>query len=101
MFNPASEVVDDWDEDIEDHIIITYAPAENEDPASEPPPAHWVHHQAAIDALETLLLYSLQTDRSTRQLEEMLQREKRWIEGYLHQEKAKQTQRTILKWSVT
>ena len=40
MFNPASEVVDDGDEDIEDRIINTYAPAENEDPASEPPPAH-------------------------------------------------------------
>ena len=39
--------------------------AENEDPVSEPPPALPVPYQAAIDALETLLLYSLQSDRNT------------------------------------
>ena len=47
--------------------------AENEDSASEPSPALPVHHhQATIDDLETCLLHSLHTDRSTRQLEGML-----------------------------
>ena len=65
FINPASEVVDDGDEDIENQIINNFTPAENEDPASEPPPVPSVPHQATIDALETLL-YSPQSDRNTR-----------------------------------
>ena len=52
-------------------------------------------HQVAIDALETLLLYCLQSDTNTSQLEEMFQRERRRVEGYVYREKAKQTQRRI------
>ena len=65
FINPASEVIDDRDADIEDRIINTFTPAEEEDPASERPPAPRVSHQAAIDALETLLLYCLQSDTNT------------------------------------
>ena len=54
----------------------TYVLAENEDSASEPPPALPVHYQATIGDLETCLLHSLYTDRSMRQLEGMLQKEK-------------------------
>ena len=57
--NPASDVVDGGNTDIEDRIINSFTPAEEEDPASEPPPAPRVSHQAVIDDLETLLLYSL------------------------------------------
>ena len=38
--------------------------------------------QAAIDALGTLLHYCLQSDTNTGQLEEILQRERRRVEGY-------------------
>ena len=86
--NLASEVIDDGEDDIEDRIINTFTPAENEDPISKPPPAPPVSHQTA---LETPLLYSLQSDGNTSQLEELLQRESRRIEGYLHREKGKQT----------
>ena len=95
FINPPCEVVDDGDEDIEDRIINTFAPVEDEDPATEPPPTPPVPHQEAVDALEKLLLYYLQTDRNTRPLEEMMQREKRRIEGYLYEEKGKKTQRRI------
>ena len=95
FINPASEVIDDGEDDIEDRIINTFTRAERGDPISEPPPAPPVSHQTAIDALETLLLYSLQSNGNTRQLEELLQRERCRIEGYLHQEKGKQTQRRI------
>ena len=98
FINPASELVDDGDAGIEDRIINTFTPAEEEDPASEPPTAPRVPHQTAIDALETLLLYCLQCDRNTGQLEEMLQRERCRIEAYVYSEKAKLTQRRITEY---
>ena len=94
VINPAREVVS-RDKDIEDQILSNLILAENEDPASELPPAPPVPHQAAIDALEQYLLYSLQSDRNTSELEELLQRERRRIEVHVRQEKAPKTQRRI------
>jgi len=51
--------------------------------------------QAAIDALETLLHYCLQADTNTGQLDEILQRDRRRVKGYVYREKAKQTQGRI------
>ena len=75
-------MVDDTDEDIENRIITNFMPAEAEGPGSGPPPAPLVPHRAAIDALETLLLYSLRSsDRNTSEWEGRLQQERRRIEG--------------------
>lgn len=95
FINSRSEIVDDEDDDIEARIIDTYTPAEIEDPATEPAPPPPVSHHDALQALEMLLQYSLQFPQNTQQLEHDLYREKRQIEAYLHQEKAKQTQRRI------
>ena len=94
FINPASDVIDGGEDDRRsNHQYLT--PADNEGPICEPPPAPPVSHPTTIDNLETLLLYFLQSDGSTSQLEELLQRERRRSEGYLHREKGTQTQRRI------
>ena len=98
QFNPTSKVID-GDEDIEYRILVTSSPLRTQIRH----PSHLLDHQFFTKQLlmhwkhTKYLLYSLQSDQDTNELQELLQREECQLEGYLRQEKSAKTQRRITR----
>ncbi|RPB19908.1 hypothetical protein L211DRAFT_895585 [Terfezia boudieri ATCC MYA-4762] len=94
---PEDEVVEDTLDDVEAQIIDAYQPVPNEEsePESEPPPPPRITHTAALEALETLILYKLQAGTIDSTQQQLFYRERRRIEGAQMADRGRQRQRTL------
>jgi len=91
------EFVEDAGEDLEAQIINAYQPALTElaEPQSEPPPPARITHGVALEVLETLTLYKLQTGIMDSMQQQTFDRERRRIQGAQIAERGRQRQRTL------
>ena len=89
--------MEDAVEDLEAQIIDAYQPVQNEEPEPEselvPPPC--TTHTAALEALETLTLYKIQTGTMDATQRQSFYRERRRIEGAQAAERSRQRQKTL------
>ena len=83
-------------EDLEVQIINGYQTVQNEEsgPESEPVAPPCITHAAALEAVETLTLYKIQTGTMDAAQRQSCYRE-RWIEGAQTAEKSRQRQKTL------
>jgi len=92
FLEPENKVMEDAVEDLEAQIINAYE--------LEPPPPARISHKVALDALETLTLYKLQTGTMNSMQQQSFYREQCRIEGAQTAGRGQQRRRTLAEGDV-